>query len=71
MNGHYVVTVKPSMYIATIPVGDSLAWDPGLPIQITGIQVEYIAPPEDTEGTYTPDDSMGVPGYHYDPPEGE
>ena len=21
------------------------------------------------EGTYTPDDSMGVPGYHYDPPD--
>ncbi len=23
------------------------------------------------EGTFTPDDSMGIPGYHYDPPKGD
>lgn len=35
------------------------------------LDVRYVPPSEDAKGTYTPDDSMGVPGYHYDPPEGE
>ncbi len=26
---------------------------------------------EDVVRTYTPDDTMGVPGYHYDPPKGD
>ena len=36
-----------------------------------GKEPKVVYPLWQDEGTYTHDDTMGVPGYHYDPPKGD